>query len=532
MNVISSSLSANFKIQEFNVMKIKNVILVMSFVFLIAANCNICTAVEPSNPDATPEAKALLELFYKISGKYTLTGQHNFPNARDRNSRFYAGEVGKTPAIWSSDFGFAEDGDKDSYLARPDIVKEAIRQHKKGAIVNLCWHAVPPTVDEPVTFQPIPGVEVAPDKLASVQGQLTDEQYRELMTPGTPLRKRWEAQVDEVAKFLKQLQAADVPVVWRPYHEMNGNWFWWGGRIGENGTADIYRLIYDRYVKHHQLHNLIWVWSVDRPSEDYRKYTNYYPGDGYLDILALDVYGSDFKQEYYEDLIALSNGKPLMLGEVGSPPSLEVLKKQPKWASWVVWSGMVRGIVPDLKEMVKSPKLLSQEDPVFWEVMNPFREACGLPPMPLEKKISVDFSGQWMRNEDRSTASGGGMMGDPPFLMVVEQDDDVVFVKKYSMTEYGDDQITREEINLDGSEMRSTAMMNAEKISTADFNEEQKKIRISSSAKFNFGDREMEMNSSEEWTLQEGGNVLEIVQISPGFRGGENKSVLVFEKFK
>lgn len=512
-------------------MRIQNIVCWISFFLLVGASCEVSMAVEPSDPDATTEAKALLGLFYRISGKHTLTGQHNFPNARDRNSRFYAREVGETPVIWSSDFGFAENGDKDSYLARPDIVKEAIRQHKKGAIVNLCWHAVPPTADEPVTFQPIPRVEVPPDKLASVQGQLTDEQYLELMKPGTPLRKKWEAQVDEVAKFLKQLQDADVPVVWRPYHEMNGNWFWWGGRIGENGTADIYRLIYDRYVNHHHLHNLIWVWSMDRPSEPYRKYTNYYPGDGYLDMLALDVYGSDFKQEYYEDLLALSNGKPIVLGEVGPPPSLEVLEKQPKWAYWVVWSGMVRGIVPDLKEMVKSPRLLSREDPTFVEIMNPFRKVCGLPLLPLVKKYTVDFSGQWLLNEEKSAASGGGMAGDPPFLMIVEQDDAVVFVKKYSVTEYGDDQITRGEIKLDGTEMRSTGMMNAESIITASFNEEGKNIKIRSSAKFNFGGREMEMKSSEEWTLKEGGSVLEIIQISPGFRGGENRSVLVFEKF-
>jgi mannan endo-1,4-beta-mannosidase len=511
-------------------MKIKIVILGMSCVFLLIGTCDICAAAAPSDPNATPEAKALLELFYKISGKYTLTGQHNFPNARDRNSRFYAREVGKTPVIWSSDFGFAEDGDKDSYLARPDIVKEAIRQHKKGAIVNLCWHAVPPTADEPVTFQPIPGTEVAPDKLASVQGRLTEEQYRDLMTPGTPLRKKWEAQVDEVAKFLKQLQDANVPVVWRPYHEMNGDWFWWGGRTVENGTSDIYRLIYDRYVKHHQLHNLVWVWSVDRPSEPYRKYVNYYPGDAYLDILALDVYGSDFKQEYYEDLLALSNGKPMILGEVGPPPALEVLEKQPKWASWVIWSGMVRGIVPDLQEMVKSPRLLSMEDPEFLEVMNPYRESCGLPPLPLENKYTVDFSGRWLRNEDKGTTSGGGMAGDPPFLMIVDQDNDALFVKKYSMTEYGDDQITREEIKLDGSEMHTTAMMNAERIATAGYDEEARSIRISASVKFSFGEREMEMKSTEEWTLKDGGNTLEIVQTSAGFRGGENRSVLVFEK--
>ncbi|MEJ2246341.1 MAG: hypothetical protein P8Y80_09745 [Acidobacteriota bacterium] len=109
----------------------KNVIHAAAAVAVLAATCGMGLAIEPSNPNATPEARALIELFHKISGKYVLTGQHNFPNARDRNTRFYAKEVGKTPVIWSSDFGFAEDGDKDSFLARPDIVKEAIRQHKK-----------------------------------------------------------------------------------------------------------------------------------------------------------------------------------------------------------------------------------------------------------------------------------------------------------------------------------------------------------------------------------------------------------------
>jgi hypothetical protein len=277
-------------------MNLKNVIHAVAAATVLAVTCGMGLAIEPSNPDATPEARALIELFHKVSGKYVLTGQHNFPNARDRNSRFYAKEVGKTPVIWSSDFGFAEEGDKDSCLARPDIVKEAIRQHKKGAIVN------------------------------------------------------------------------------------------------------------------------------------------------------------------------------------------------------------------------------------------PFRQARGLPPLPLEKKITVDFPGKWIRNESKSTATGSETMGEePPFLMIVEQDDDVVFVKKYSMTEYGDDQISREEINLDGSEMKSR-MMNAERISTANLNEEERNLKITSVVKFSFGGRDREMKSSEEWSLKEGDDVLEVIQISSGFRGGENKSVLVFEK--
>jgi mannan endo-1,4-beta-mannosidase len=206
-------------------------------------------------------------------------------------------------------------------------VKEAIRQHKKGSLVTICRHAVPPTADEPVTFQP--PRKVAADSLESIQGQLTDEQFKELLTPGTRLYIRWARQVDSVAVYLKQLQDAGVPVLWRPYHEMNGDWFWWGGRVGEYSSADLYRQLFDRYVNYHKLTNLIWVWNVDRPSTPIRIFSNFYPGSEYLDILSLDVYGSDFNQAYYDSLMVLSKGKPLLFGEVGNPPSPEILETQP-----------------------------------------------------------------------------------------------------------------------------------------------------------------------------------------------------------
>src|SRR5690606_4812152 len=121
--------------------------------------------IPPVTPNASPEAVALLDFLQSLAGKYTLSGQHNFPISRDRNTQFASDYIGKTPAVWSQDFGFAKDGDKDSYLARQSIVEEAIRQHKLGSIVTICWHAVPPTAEEPVTFQPLPGADST--KLAS-----------------------------------------------------------------------------------------------------------------------------------------------------------------------------------------------------------------------------------------------------------------------------------------------------------------------------------------------------------------------------
>ena len=294
----------------------KLLVLLLSFLPLCYA---FAQNIKPVNKNSSPEAVALLKLLYDISGEYLLTGQHNFPKAQNRNTEFASKYIGKTPVVFSTDWGFAEENNYDSYLARPAIVKEAIRQHKLGSIITICWHAVPPTADEPVTFQPRPGAD--PGKLESVQGKLTDQQFRDILTPGTALYRHWAQQVDTVAHYLKQLQEAHVPVLWRPYHEMNGDWFWWGGRTGEYSTRRLYRQLFDRMVHHHKLNNLVWVWSVDRPSTPARSFSNFYPGNEYLDVLSLDVYGSDFNQNYYDSLLALSKGKPVSLAEVGDPPT-------------------------------------------------------------------------------------------------------------------------------------------------------------------------------------------------------------------
>ena len=343
------------------------------------------TSIKPVMPSASPEAVALLKYVQSLSGRHTLTGQHNFPNTTNASTVKVAEAYGKVPAIFGQDFGFAAPGDKDAVAARPELIAECKRQWALGSIIALCWHAVPPTADEPVTFQPRRGAP-PPEKLASVQGRLTDEQWNDILTPGTELNKRWCAQVDVIAGFLKQLQEARVPVLWRPYHEMNGAWFWWGGRTGDRGTKVIYRQIFDRFVNVHHLTNLVWIWSVDRPSTPTSQFVDYFPGTNYFDIAALDVYRGDFQQSYYDGLLKLAAGKPITLAEVGPPPSLEVLARQPNWTWWMSWAfvpdRMTANVSDGLKALVNDPRSWSLSDPEYVKSIGPLRAACGLQPLP------------------------------------------------------------------------------------------------------------------------------------------------------
>jgi mannan endo-1,4-beta-mannosidase len=329
------------------------------FLASVVGICATCATIaqtpdaQPVNPDATPAARALLHDLDTISGHATISGQHNYPNTVSRYSDRVYDLTGEYPGIFGQDFGFSGGDDKDSALGRPSMIEEVIRQYRNGAVIALTWHSVRPTDDEPVTFHD------------SVQGHLTDWEWHQVLTPGTDLYMRWCRQVDRIAGYLKELQDAGVPVLFRPYHEMNGNWFWWGGRPGLEGSAALYRQIYDRYVHVHHLNNLVWVWNVNSPSASAGPVASYFPGAAYADVLTMDIYGP-FSQEFYDQMVALADPlhKPIALAEVGAMPSLTTLAAQPRWTYFMMWSGLEEGAnsLDQLQTIFHAPNIINRGD--------------------------------------------------------------------------------------------------------------------------------------------------------------------------
>ncbi|QLE01008.1 glycosyl hydrolase family 26 [Galbibacter sp. BG1] len=307
-------------------------------------------AQSPVNKNATKEAKKLLSYIYSLEDSI-ISGQHTY----NRNlTEFYdlAKSIsGKNPAIWGTDFYWA--GEKDPGKS---VVAAAKEMHTKGAIITLMWHVGKPTDDAPFKWK------------KSTQGELNEKEWEALVTPGTPLFKRWEAQVDNVAKYLKELQKANIPVLWRPYHEMNGVWFWWGDKKGDKGYIQLWKNLYERLVTHHQLNNLLWVWNAngprDIPNDQAYAYKHYYPGPEYVDILATDVYHFDYEQKDYNELLELANGKPIALGEVGELPKADILEAQPKWSWFMVWSNWIEtaNTKERVQEIYNRSKTISRDD--------------------------------------------------------------------------------------------------------------------------------------------------------------------------
>jgi mannan endo-1,4-beta-mannosidase len=241
---------------------------------------------------------------------------------------------------------------------RKKLVEEVKRKYKAGHIITLMWHCCFPGDGDPCSMNSIWTWDERPDK----------EAWDALTTDGTPLNEKWKAQVDKIAVYLKQLQEAKIPVLWRPYHEMNGVWFWWCKKSGDEGFKKLWIMMYDRMVNVHQLNNLLWVWNTNAPrdikGDEAFAYKDFFPGIEYVDVLAADVYRNDYKQSHHDDLLELAQGKPIALGEVGEMPTPGILTDQPLWTWFMPWGRLVfKNNDPEkVKALYNAPQVLTLDE--------------------------------------------------------------------------------------------------------------------------------------------------------------------------
>lgn len=157
------------------------------------------------------------------------------------------------------------------------------------------------------------------------------------VTEGTWENDFVKSDLDKIAPYLLQLQSAGIPVLWRPLHEAAGKWFWWGA-----GTADSYKklwiLMYDTFKKK-GINNLIWVWTSEGNDGAW------YPGDDYVDIIGIDMYGRNGTAITADEAAARFNAlayryptKMITLSECGTVAEIPAQwDADAKWGWFMPW---------------------------------------------------------------------------------------------------------------------------------------------------------------------------------------------------
>jgi mannan endo-1,4-beta-mannosidase len=253
-------------------------------------------ALEPANPQTNAKARAVLDYLDKlpqqserrlISGQFTDFG----PGAKLANCQDAYNKTGHWPAMIGLDYA---DFGKGGLLTRTGN-QLAIDYRRKGGLVTISAHLYNP----------------ANPRGGGLRDRGVD--LNTIITPGNDAYARWMKELDMLADGLKELQDADVVVLWRPFHEMNGGWFWWGGKDPEIFIR-VWRHMFDYFTKTKGLNNLLWVYSPNHGS----KTAAYFAGDRYVDVIGLDAYTDFVDPQHikgYEEIIKLP--KPFGFTEFG-----------------------------------------------------------------------------------------------------------------------------------------------------------------------------------------------------------------------
>ena len=274
------------------------------------------------------ESVCILNFLEETAGRKIITGQHTQTNPMEEID--YIREVtGAEPLLlgfellsYSPNINY-EDSDEDCltevYENRGTVETALDWAKNTNGIVTLTFH----------WFSPIGGRD------KSFYSKNTDFDAEKILMENTPERDAFYRDMDVIAEQLRKFQEADVPVLWRPFHEAEGDWFWWGAK-GPGVASKLYCMMFEYYTNVLHLDNLLWVWNC--PIKEA------YPGDAYVDVISVDIYlekyeKTDYYNEYKNLVNQTSSNKVVALAEIGYLPDIALLEQSHvPWAYYMTWS--------------------------------------------------------------------------------------------------------------------------------------------------------------------------------------------------
>lgn len=293
-------------------------------------------AAAPVDRDATPAARELYAFLYDNFGKKTISGMmlgdmssYNGNVLQHADIKAVYNASGKYPALVGMDFmnatGKSEGNswNKDYTRASVNLAKDT---YKRGGIPAFTWHWRDPSRKTDAFYSD----QATTMKISSALKQ--DGTWN----TSSALYKYIIKDINAIANYFLELQRENMACIFRPLHEANGTWFWWGNDGAEN-FRKLFRLVYDQMVTVKGVHNVIWVWNADPNAMDWN------PGAEYYDIVSADIYNESF--DYSSNYIAFdklkeqtAGKKILALSENGPIPDIQQeVDDDAVWSWWMPW---------------------------------------------------------------------------------------------------------------------------------------------------------------------------------------------------
>lgn len=280
------------------------------------------------NTNAQPEVQRVLDYLEGLRGNKLILGQHT-QTMEQQELQYIRRITGKLPALCGFELlGYSpnirpEDSGEEcmtEVVNARGTLRKAWEWARQGGLITFTWH----------WFSPLGGRD------KSFFSENTDFSAARAAQPGTPENAAFLNDLDYMAGLLRPFCDEHIPILWRPFHEAEGNWFWWG-REGAEPCRLLYRMMFERFTERHHLDNLIWVQNSPKAEN--------YPGDDVVDIISRDLYPpahvhTDLSKEYNEINQAVSTKKLAAVAEIGTIPDVPALtERHVPWSWFMTWSG-------------------------------------------------------------------------------------------------------------------------------------------------------------------------------------------------
>jgi Glycosyl hydrolase family 26 len=262
------------------------------------------------------------DLAYGVEWKYDIsTGSAGRSDIKD--------VTGDYPAVYGWELGHLEidravNLDSVPFNTMQQLIKEG---YKRGGVITISWHLNNPLTGK-TAWNPEKGT------VASV-------------LPGGSKHDLFKTWLDKVVVFMNGLKGSRgefIPVIFRPWHELNGNWFWWGGK---NCTVAEFKELWQFTVSYlrdeKKLHHLLYAYNTDRYSSR-EEYLEKYPGDEWVDVIGFDIYQQkSTNDKFIADIDKMLSTLEEIANEKNKIPALTEFGGNLSDSSW--WTGtFLKGI--------------------------------------------------------------------------------------------------------------------------------------------------------------------------------------------